>query len=296
MMRKRMGALKRIMRRVAARPRSHHPTQERSEGPLPAFIIVGAQKAGTTSIAANLRRHPGIFMPRGELHFFDRKRNWEQGVEWYRAQFARGAGKLCGEKTPRYMTRRVLMERIHEVVPNVKIIVLLRDPVARLFSQINHEIQRGNLPFPEEISLGYLREHVLDHNGRFMRFVARGFYADQIEGNILEFFPRSAVFIRNTDVGVDAKGWSLTANPAKPDVLRGRARVDTTVLLLQELHTFLDVPQWQPEELWISHVRTYRAHATSDARRAVIDLYREPNERLFQLLGYEISEWTREPP
>jgi hypothetical protein len=258
---------------------------------LPDFIIVGAQKAGTSSLKANLRQHPEVFVAGKEVHFFDGK--WDKGIDWYQAQFAKGIGKLCGEKTPRYMTKRLYMERIHQVVPEAKIVVLLREPAARLFSQINHQIQRGKLPEPTVVDVDYLQKHILDDPQASEEFVARGFYADQIEGNIYSLFPRDRVFIRHTD------GWAATLDPQKlrsadgnPNIMAGRERGEFTRRLLHDLERFLGVKPWEPKEYRVTHVRSYKADITSDARARAAELYREANERLFELLGYEIPEWS----
>ena len=71
----------------------------------PNFLLIGAQKAGTTWISAMLREHPQIFLPqRKELHFFNRRDNYERGLEWYRAQFGQHQGEpAIGECTPNYL-------------------------------------------------------------------------------------------------------------------------------------------------------------------------------------------------
>src|SRR5947208_14127778 len=101
---------------------------------LPDFLIVGAMKAGTTSLAAWLRAHPDVFMPpQKEIHFFDAQ--WERGVPWYADQFA-GApeGALVGEATPAYMVTTAFLDRMASVVPNARLLVVLREPVARAWS------------------------------------------------------------------------------------------------------------------------------------------------------------------
>ncbi|MEM7408127.1 MAG: sulfotransferase [Pseudomonadota bacterium] len=108
---------------------------------LPDFLIVGAQKCGTTSTRINLERHPHIAFncggPRSrELHFFDRESNWARGWQWYARHFTEPA-PMIGEKTPNYLQTHCI-ERMHKTVPNARLIVLLRNPVARAYSQWNH--------------------------------------------------------------------------------------------------------------------------------------------------------------
>lgn len=153
---------------------------------LPDFIIVGAQKAGTTWLAARLREHPDIFMRKGEVHFFNVDENFEKGLGWYSDQFEGGTAYLLrGEKTPDYLwTNRphqpasTIPQRIHGVIPNAKIIIVLRDPVTRALSALNHQIVARRLsPFvnPDEILLGRKSEV-----GQRFGLIERGYYADQI--------------------------------------------------------------------------------------------------------------------
>ena len=85
---------------------------------LPEFILVGAAKAGTTSIFDVLSQHPGIFFPPvKELHFFDDDSCYERGREWYESNFAgASAGQIAGEATPSYMSYRAIPSRISETV------------------------------------------------------------------------------------------------------------------------------------------------------------------------------------
>jgi hypothetical protein len=100
--------------------------------PLPDFLCVGAQKAGTTWLYQQLRRHPQIFLPRKELDFFCTCGD----VSSYAAYFADATpGQLCGDISPNYAAQSGLAARIQQVCPNATILHLVRDPVARAFSQ-----------------------------------------------------------------------------------------------------------------------------------------------------------------
>lgn len=105
----------------------------------PDFIIGGAQKSGTTTLIEVLRRHPQVYSPDHEMHFFSSKKddpmgNWERGVEWYKEQFP-DDGRVTGEKTPNYLYNPSSPQRIYEHIPDVKLIFILRDPVKRAYSQ-----------------------------------------------------------------------------------------------------------------------------------------------------------------
>ncbi len=103
-------------------------------GRRPDFLIIGAQKAGTTSLYNQLTRHPDVARCLGqEVHYFDR--HMHRSPAWYFAHFRprlfASDGVVTGESTPYYLFHPRAAERVAELLPDVKLIVLLRDPVAR---------------------------------------------------------------------------------------------------------------------------------------------------------------------
>lgn len=120
---------------------------------LPDFLIIGAARAGTTTLMQHLVRHPDVLrFPNREVHFFDGPR-YALGTGWYRLQFptrrevaeARRAGSpaLCGEKSPFYLADPATPARIAEVLPDARFIALLRDPTARAMSHWNIRRRKG---------------------------------------------------------------------------------------------------------------------------------------------------------
>lgn len=104
---------------------------------LPTFLIIGSMKAGTSSLHNYLSEHPEIFMSKDkELNFFNTTLNWSKGVDWYKEQFD-GAYSVRGETSPNYTKWENTAERVHSVLPNIKLIYLLRDPVQRFISDCN---------------------------------------------------------------------------------------------------------------------------------------------------------------
>jgi hypothetical protein len=111
---------------------------------LPSFLIIGAMKAGTTSLFTYLVDHPQIWMPwNKELDFFSNEKNWERGVGWYEEQFLSKAEaaeteiQAVGEASPNYSKRHLFGEtasRVAETLPGVKLVYVIREPVARLQS------------------------------------------------------------------------------------------------------------------------------------------------------------------
>jgi hypothetical protein len=101
---------------------------------LPDFLVIGAGKSGTTSLAAYLDAHPDVFMAhQKEIRFFDRY--WHEGVDWYAAKFAGAEGKRAvGEASPSYLQSPDAPARVAETLPGVRLIATLRDPIDRAFS------------------------------------------------------------------------------------------------------------------------------------------------------------------
>ena len=108
---------------------------------LPNLIVIGAQKSATTSLHFYLGLHPQIAMSRTkELNFFIRERNWNRGVEWYGSHFAQNLA-IRGESSPAYTTYPFYLgvpERIRVIVPEARLIYLVRDPIERMLSHYVH--------------------------------------------------------------------------------------------------------------------------------------------------------------
>ena len=262
-----------------------------SAGPLPEFVIVGAMKAGTTSLAGNLKQHPRIFMPRREVRFFNE--HWHRGVDWYRAHFRDGAGRICGEKTPEYMRADRYMRRLHRVLPGAKIVVLLREPVARLLSEMNHRMQSGTLPAADRIDEAYVRKHILRDPLRGRRMLERGFYAEHIRENIRPYFPRDRVLISVTDASASSIERERLRTSRLEGQLTGEDASEHTARTLEEICRFLGIEPFAGPVTY-SGVRVHRAEETAGARKLLYDRYAGHNRRLFDLLGYEIREWREE--
>lgn len=125
----------------------------------PAFVIAGAQKAGTTYLYQELCAHPHVLPAlTKEIHYFDG--NYGKGLDWYLGFFPPASklalGRISGEASPDYLVHPLAAERIARDLPETKVIVLLRDPVKRAFSQFLHERRLGYEPvssFQEALDL-----------------------------------------------------------------------------------------------------------------------------------------------
>jgi hypothetical protein len=161
---------------------------ERLTQSLPNFIVIGAMKAGTRSIYEYLRAHPQVFMsvPK-ELNFFVGERAWAQGTSWYASHFESADGFIAvGEASPDYARAPKyagVPERMHDVVPEVRLVYLVRHPVDRIQSHYQHEVRKG-------LEQRAADEAVLSDP----EYLAPSLYAEQI-GRYLDWFPREQLKI-----------------------------------------------------------------------------------------------------
>lgn len=136
---------------------------------LPDFLGIGTQKGGTTYLHGLLQQHPQVFLAHPkELHFFSL--HHQLGLEWYANHFAEAkARQCCGEITPYYLFHPLAAELIHAAIPDVKLIVLLRDPVERALSQYFHSRRLGLEPLELEAALAAEAERLADAEAAFKR-------------------------------------------------------------------------------------------------------------------------------
>ncbi|MEM6424826.1 MAG: sulfotransferase [Cyanobacteria bacterium P01_D01_bin.128] len=116
---------------------------------LPNLVIIGAMKCGTTSLHHYLSLHPEISMSKQkELDFFIEKKNWKKGLQWYKDQFLPKSGaKIFGEASPNYTNSLYFpgaAEKMHSVIPNAKLIYLVRDPIERMIAHYIHMYSCGH--------------------------------------------------------------------------------------------------------------------------------------------------------
>ena len=150
---------------------------------LPSFIIIGAQKAATTTLWAQLRTHPDVFLPAlKETNFFIEHRCQQLGTAWYEALFEPAQeGQLVGEASPAYTMFPYwgqVPEQIHGLLPDVKLVYVLRHPIERMRSSWVQARADG-------LELLPLKEALTQHQ----LYLAGSSYALQAE-QFLRFFPR----------------------------------------------------------------------------------------------------------
>ncbi|MGE0665631.1 MAG: sulfotransferase [Sphingomonadales bacterium] len=191
------------------------------DNPLPDCLLIGAKRAGTSSLYQNMIQHPRINAAgRKEVHYFDL--NHHLGPNWYRSFFAPptpGEPTLNVDATPYYLFHPAVPARVKALLPDARFIALLRDPVERAWSEYMHSRQRGleTLGFSEAIEAEGSRlrgeeeriladPRYLSHAHRYQAYQARGLYARQL-ARWFEHFPRDRFLLLQAE--------DLQRNPAE---------------------------------------------------------------------------------
>src|SRR4051812_12198760 len=162
-----------------------------TSGTLPTFLVIGAYKAGTTSLFHYLRAHPQVFMTEEKETFYFTDDAYHHGREWYEAQFAAGADSVArGEASTAYSAWpnfKHVPERASKLVPDARIVYLLRHPIERLQSQYLFDARmfRDHRPIDEA---------VLDE----ATYVSRSRYAMQID-RWMAHYPRENLLLLTTE-------------------------------------------------------------------------------------------------
>ncbi|MDR9498549.1 MAG: sulfotransferase [Hydrogenovibrio sp.] len=258
----------------------------------PAFIIAGAQKSGTSSLHYYLNQHAGLCgSDPKELHFFDRKKYQNQSLNYYLRAFKGKRRCLYFESTPNYMYLPFVAKDIKRTFPNIKLVIVLRDPVQRAFSAWNHyrykwekadQTARGVQPktqwdriydlfyknrdampsFREcvEIELDLMQKTPEIYEPGLLR---KGLYLDQLL-HLWEFFPKNEVKV----VGFK----DLVNDPERT---------------LNDILGFLGMSEssWAFLSKQKKNVRPYTNKMLDQDKRFLEEFYREPNQRLFDELG-----------
>lgn len=251
-------------------------------GSLPTFLIVGAQKAGTTFLYQEVTQHREVGGSlTKEIHFFDD--NYRRGLGWYEGFFPAAPMKVVGEASPGYLFHPHAIRRIAHDLPSAKLVVLLRDPVRRAFSQYQHESRLGfeqAATFEEALALepdrlaGELErmqadEWYVSHSHRHFSYVARGLYLEQVQ-RCHQLVGRERVLVLRSEDLYQRSGDVL---PRVFDYLG------------------LDPPESiQAGSNDMAAASTSRLDKRTEA--GLRDFFRPHNERLYEYLGWE-EVWER---
>lgn len=150
---------------------------------LPNFLVIGAQRTATSWLYACLKEHPQVYLPHvKEIHYFDLY--YEKGIEAYKRYYRFWAGeKAVGDITPCYLYKKGVAERIAEELPEARLIVTLRNPAERAFSQYKMYRRNGLIRTDFETTLAEEPE-----------YIGRGYYYAQLQP-YLKLFPREKILI-----------------------------------------------------------------------------------------------------
>lgn len=184
----------------------------RSARPLPHFLGLGTQKGGTTSLHRLLVQHPQVFLPAcKEIHYFSL--HDQEPLSWYSAHYRKARpGQSRGDITPYYLFHPRAPQRIHTVLPAVRMIVLLRDPVERALSQFFHARRHGFEPLELEEALAAETERLGDadihlrepgsihYSHQKHSYVSRSRYEVQLERYRALFAPQQLLVLRSEDL------------------------------------------------------------------------------------------------
>ena len=259
--------------------KTHRATASRRG--LPDFVIIGGQRCGTTSLYQSLAQHRAIEPSlRKEVHYFDL--SFENGLDWYRAHFplqSRLTESLAFEATPNYLASPGTPEMMHAVIPEVKLIVLLRDPVERAYSSWKLRMYEGseNRTFAaaveDELSgVTMTYDGVDDERRRRIArampwsYVEKSRYAEHL-GRWLEFFDRDRFLILESE--------SLFADPSS---------------ILGEIEAFVGVEHDQGVTLPRKNF-TEASSIGPSIRQYLGDYFAPHNERLEALTGLSFT-WS----
>lgn len=261
-----LHAMNELVERARDVPSAARVLDNPEVGTLPDFIIIGAQKSGTTALYGLLTNHPSV-KPAAvrELHFFDRPERFAKGPEWYRRcfpppQWKNGQRSITGEKTPYYLFHPHVPEKVAEIVPRVRLIVLLRNPVDRAYSHYHHNMSMMQSRGRGEP--GTFEEAVEQKDSSYL---PRGIYVDQLQ-RWDEYFSRDQMLILKSE-----------------DFFKQTAE---TLRLVQD---YLELPYQELESP--TREKTDRYPPMNPDTRQRLEAYFEPhNQRLYEFLGVDF-EW-----
>jgi len=253
-------------------------------GSLPAFIIIGAQKGGTTSLYQYLTYHPQILGSNmKEVQFFSLYYN--RGVQWYKACFPAnlrrklqsrmvGGPVITGEASPFYIFHPTAPQLIAKTLPEVKLIVLLRNPVDRLISHYHHMVRIGreNLSIQEAVRR---EEERLQGEYEKIRasasysvytyatysYLARGRYIEQLD-RYAEYFSRDRMLI-----------------------LKSEDFFTNTQVVYDQVLKFLGLAPYELTNLKPKNKGNYRKEENSELRLELNQYFKPFNENLYEFLG-----------
>lgn len=264
------------------------------------FLIIGATKSATTWLQRSLQADPKVYMPDPELHFFSRE--YGRGEDWYLAQFeGRESGQFTGEKSNSYLEDAKAAARISRSLPKAKLIVQLRNPVDRAYSDYCMLYRRGEVCRDIERYLDPARS-------QGMRFVEAGRYHNQLQ-IYYELFPAEQILVTfyeaiNTEPEshLESVRSFLGLEPGQSGrFLQPKVKDKTTPTLKPKLRRALSPlkplvapmrgnPAFEKVRGVLTSEISYKP-IPAHLRNSLIDYYSDDVEKLGRLIGRDLSGW-----
>jgi hypothetical protein len=249
---------------------------------FPNFIIIGAMKCGTTVMWHNMNNHPDITMGKNwedpkkastEIHFWDNGkpyRTWGKGIDWYKCLFK---GTFNGEKCANYIESQKAMKKIGQYVPDVKIIICVRNPIERAFS----EFTMMEHTRPKIYQLGFGRLAQREHGD----LVEKGRYMKMIKNNVLPFIKKENIYI-------SVQEWM------RKDT-NGELNKIYKFLGLQELDLEVKHVKADQKDVQMNEYKEWSSKKNKGIRRTdrrmLAKYYVSDNGMFFNFFGQKIGEW-----
>jgi uncharacterized protein YfkK (UPF0435 family) len=239
------------------------------------FVIGGTQKGGTSALDLFLRQHPEICMPKTkkELHYFDREENFGGQTDYkkYHAHFRpESQHRVIGEATPSYMYWTATPYRIWSYNPQMKWILVLRNPVERAFSAWNMETKRGaeHISFEKAVEQEAARcREALPLQHRVFSYIDRGFYAHQVRRLFNIFAEDNCLVLLNEELRTEHEK------------------------ALRKVFKFLKVKSdFIPPEASVFE-QDYDQEINSELRSKLMDMFYYDIKELERLLHRDLSSW-----
>lgn len=271
----------------------------------PDFLIVGACKAGTSNLRKLLMQHPTICMSHREIWYFQNDKIHNKGTEWYLDHFKHAQpGQVVGEKSPAYYSFPSASKWIHELLPDVKLIWILREPVSRSYSDYWFAVFRGRelKSFDEAIRLELegKRKNIARH------YLNRSTYIELIE-RYLKYFPKEQMhFVQfeamKRDPAKAAKEcFSFLGVDENVEIVQKDEHKNPTYLPLFPIVNYVanqlfrhSIPKIYYIIRRINQKRTPGYPAIDQTMKKRLKAYFKPfNEQLETFTGWDLSSWNK---
>jgi hypothetical protein len=238
------------------------------------LVIAGAQKSGTTALHYLLQKHPSITLgDQQEIHFFDNDELFDRPVDYellHRHFPPVNPGTISGDCTPSYLYHKPAMERIWNYNRQIKLIILLRNPIERAFAHWNMQRFKGREPldFLEAVKAEQNRmQHATAAEARRVAYVDRGRYGGQLD-RVFKFFPRQQV-----------------------KLIKSEEFRDNNRTILDSVFTFLDVKPLRSMRSKDRNVVPYEREMTAAERKHLYAIFADEITKVEHLLGWDCSDW-----